>query len=321
MESRIIQVIVISTFLSISTLFPLLSLAYSTTFINPSYPQSNIISSLPTNTNIILSFFIPPKNLNELYLVAQEVANHQIKPLSNTQLISMFSNQEKVNETIEYLESKGFTIVYRSPFEVMAEAPVSLVSSVFGTDFVVAKSASGQIYYKPGGNVKIPSVLDNVLIGGLTNFTNVSLPLIQLGKLENGNLIPSKQVYSSFVYTFQFSATWYTPKVIQGVYNITPLLNSTADKKVTIAIIDAYGDPEIYQDVNLFDAKFGLPSINLTVLPIGPYNPENGLFTGWFEEVALDVEAAHTAAPYSNILLVVAPSATLEGLFQQLILL
>ncbi|MCH4815909.1 MAG: protease pro-enzyme activation domain-containing protein [Saccharolobus sp.] len=315
MESRIIQVIVISTFLSISTLFPLLSLAYSTTFINPSYPQSNIISSLPTNTNIILSFFIPPKNLNELYLVAQEVANHQIKPLSNTQLISMFSNQEKVNETIEYLESKGFTIVYRSPFEVMAEAPVSLVSSVFGTDFVVAKSASGQIYYKPGGNVKIPSVLDNVLIGGLTNFTNVSLPLIQLGKLENGNLIPSKQVYSSFVYTFQFSATWYTPKVIQGIYNITPLLNSTADKKVTIAIIDAYGDPEIYQDVNLFDAKFGLPSINLTVLPVGPYNPENGFFTGWFEEVALDVEAAHTAAPYSNILLVVAPSATLEGLF------
>ncbi|AAK42680.1 peptidase S53 [Saccharolobus solfataricus] len=315
MESRIIQVVVISTFLVLSVLFPLLSLAYSTTSINPSYPQSNVISALPSNTNIILYFFIPPKNLNELYLIAQEVANHQIKPLSNAQLVSMFSNQDKVNESIKYLESKGFTIIYRSPFEIMAEAPVSLVSSVFETSFVLAKSTNGEIYYKPAGNVKIPSTLNNLLIGGLTNFTNVSLPLIQLGKLENGNLIPNKQAYSSFVYTFQFSATWYTPKVIEGAYNITPLLNSTADKKVTIAIIDAYGDPEIYQDVNLFDARFGLPPINLTVLPVGPYHPENGLFTGWFEEVALDVEAAHAAAPYSNILLVVAPSATLEGLF------
>ncbi|WP_338604107.1 protease pro-enzyme activation domain-containing protein [Sulfolobus tengchongensis] len=315
MKSSLLEVIIICSIFFISALFPLTVLSYTTTYINPTYPQSTIISSLPSNTNIYLEFFIPPKNFNTLYLIAQEVANHQIRPLTNAQLISMFSDQQKINETISYLESKGFAIVYKSPFEVMAEAPASLVSSVFGTSLVLAKSDNGQIYYKPNGVVKIPSPLNNLLIGGLTNFTNVELPLIQLGTLNDGHLVLNKQLYSSFVYTFQFSATWYTPKVIEGAYNITPLLNSTADKKVTIAIIDAYGDPEIYQDVKMFDTQFGLPPINLTVLPIGPYNPENGLYTGWYQEVALDVEAAHAAAPYAHVLLVVAPSATIGGLF------
>jgi len=314
MEGIIVKLSLVTLFL-ISALFPLSSLAYTTTFVQPTYGQYNVISSLNPSTPLYLEIFIPPKNLNMLYLIAQEVADHQIKPLTNSQLISMFGQESKVNEVISYLENKGFIVVYRSPFEVIAEAPVSIVSSLFDTKFILVQSPNGEIYYKPEGEVSIPMQLHNLLIGGLTNFSNVQIPLIQLGNLKNGHLIPNKQTYSSFVYTFQFSATWYTPQDIEDAYNITPIINSTTDKKITIAIIDAYGDPEIYQDVKLFDSHFHLPPLNLTVLPIGPYHPLNGLVTGWYEETALDVEAAHAAAPYANILLVVAPSDTIPALF------
>ncbi|MEM3972345.1 MAG: protease pro-enzyme activation domain-containing protein [Saccharolobus sp.] len=313
MNSKIIKLLLPTLFI-LSIAFPLTSLAFNTDYIQPNYSQYSIISKLNGNTPIYLEIFIPPKNLNSLYLIAQEVANHQIKPLSNKELISMFSQQDKVNEVVNYLTSNGFNIVYKGPFEVIAEAPASLVSSVFNTKLVLVNS-SNEIYYKPQGNVNIPTALNNVLIGGLTNYTNIQIPLVKLGNLNNGNLILSNQTHSSFAYTFQFSATWYTPQDIQGAYNVTPILNSTADKRITIAIVDAYGDPEIYQDVKLFDSQFHLPPINLTILPIGPYNPINGLITGWYEEVALDVEAAHSVAPYANILLVIAPSATTSGLF------
>ncbi len=321
MEGTTLKGIILSV-LTLFILLPTSLIVYSSvgnTYVSPTYEQSQVISMLNSNTPIYLYIFIPPKNLNSLYLIAQEVANHQVKPLSNSQLISMFSQEDKVSQVVNYLESRNFNIIYKGPFEIIAEATAFQVSSIFNTKLVLVKSLSnGEIYYKPEGKINIPSELNNVLIGGLTNFTNVQLPMIQLGKIVNGNLMLNNQVSSSFTYTFQFSATWYTPQDIQGAYNITPLFNATADKKVTIALIEAYGDPELYQDVKTFDQHFHLPPANITILPIGTYEPLNGLITGWYEEVALDVEVAHTAAPYANLLVVVAPSASLSGLWSDI---
>jgi subtilase family serine protease len=70
----------------------------------------------------------------------------------------------------------------------------------------------------------------------------------------------------------------------------------------TIAIIDAFFDPNIGSDLARFDSQFGLsapPSFNQYV--------ENGLYgndPGWALETALDVEWAHAIAPAANITLV-----------------
>ncbi|HKI19645.1 MAG TPA: S53 family peptidase, partial [Isosphaeraceae bacterium] len=70
----------------------------------------------------------------------------------------------------------------------------------------------------------------------------------------------------------------------------------------TIAIIDAYFDPNIRYDLATFDAQFGLaapPSVSQFV--------ENGMYgsdPGWAIETALDVEWAHAVAPAANIMLV-----------------
>jgi len=73
----------------------------------------------------------------------------------------------------------------------------------------------------------------------------------------------------------------------------------------SIAVIEAYGDPLIQQDLAAFDQEFGLPPVNLTIVPVGPYHPEYGVSTGWDVETALDVEAVHSMAPYAHIYLVV----------------
>ena len=113
----------------------------------------------------------------------------------------------------------------------------------------------------------------------------------------------------------QWAATYYTANDLAQAYGATSLFSSRDNGRgETIAIIDAYGDPTIYQDIATFDGKFGLPAANLTVVPVGPYEPANGITSGWDVETALDVEAAHAMAPYAHINLVVAANSS-NGLF------
>ncbi|HYV34918.1 MAG TPA: hypothetical protein VE988_04385, partial [Gemmataceae bacterium] len=73
----------------------------------------------------------------------------------------------------------------------------------------------------------------------------------------------------------------------------------------TIAIVDAYDNPNIVNDLHQFDLQFGLPDPPLftRVNQSGGTNlpPADA---GWAEEIALDVEWAHAIAPKAKILLV-----------------
>ncbi len=83
----------------------------------------------------------------------------------------------------------------------------------------------------------------------------------------------------------------------------------------TIAIIDAYHDPNIASDLASFDAYFGLsapPSFTQVDQNGGTnYTGTNG---SWATETALDVEWAHALAPGASILLVEANSANFSDL-------
>src|SRR5205823_7091997 len=83
----------------------------------------------------------------------------------------------------------------------------------------------------------------------------------------------------------------------------------------TIAIVDAYDDPNIANDLHQFDVKFGLPD------PVFTKVNQNGGSTpptadhGWASEIALDVEWAHAIAPKAAILLVEADDNSYGNLF------
>jgi hypothetical protein len=100
-----------------------------------------------------------------------------------------------------------------------------------------------------------------------------------------------------------------TPAQVRQAYGFNQL--SYTGSGQTIAIVDAYDDPNIASDLHHFDAQFGLPDPSFTKM-----TPEGqpAVDTGWAGEIALDVEWAHAIAPGANIVLVEAKSASLSDL-------
>ena len=288
--------------------------AQQTVYVGPSL-QGQYLGKLPPSQEISISVFLPPRNLQELFLVAQEVANHQIPPLTRQEVLKLFAPSEQELQAVEnYLTSQGFDIVYVSPdrFSVMAVAPASVVEQVFGVKLALYEAPDGTVFYAPEGTPSIPAPLSGTLIMGLTNRTAFRPQYVVAGVLKGKEVVPFNGTIPGIpslnlkVLPQQqaFSGLYYTPADFEGAYNVTPIMSYS--QSASIAIIDAYGDPEIYQDVYTFDQMFGLPMANLTVIPIGPYHPSLGIMTGWDVETALDVEAAQSMAPYAHIYLVVA---------------
>ena len=133
-----------------------------------------------------------------------------------------------------------------------------------------------------------------------------------LGQLVGSTLVQSQRPHSvPLSEGFHFAGTGYTPQDLANAYGAASLAASGYNGKgETIAVIDAYGDPTIYQDVAKFDSMFHLPPASLSVIPVGAYNPELGVAFGWDSETALDVEIAHSMAPAAHINLVVAENSS-----------
>src|SRR6267154_2041866 len=111
----------------------------------------------------------------------------------------------------------------------------------------------------------------------------------------------------------------YSPAQIKAAYGFNNIsFNGTPGdgRNTTIAIVDAYNDPNIAGDLHQFDAKFGLPDSTLTVVnQNGSTSSLPAADAGWITEIALDVEWAHAIAPGASILLVEANSASFSDLF------
>lgn len=120
------------------------------------------------------------------------------------------------------------------------------------------------------------------------------------------------------------SPTGLPPSTIESVYGFST--SSTAGAGETIALVDAYNDPDAASDLNTFSKQYGLPT-ECT----GGATPSSGCFdfsqvnqsggsslpstnSGWDLEISLDIEWAHALAPAANILLVEASSSSLSNL-------
>jgi subtilase family serine protease len=100
----------------------------------------------------------------------------------------------------------------------------------------------------------------------------------------------------------------YSPAQMSTAYGIDQIPAAGDGRGKTIAIIDAYGSPNIQSDLNTFCTQFGLPQQNITVLY--PYGQPATTDSGWAAETTLDVEWAHSIAPGARIVLIVAPDAS-----------
>jgi hypothetical protein len=87
----------------------------------------------------------------------------------------------------------------------------------------------------------------------------------------------------------------------------------------TIAIVDAYDDPNAKDDLAAFSTAWGLPAANFTKIGFdGNGNASQTFFpppdTGWAVEMSLDIEWAHAIAPAAKIVLLEALGADLNDL-------
>jgi len=111
----------------------------------------------------------------------------------------------------------------------------------------------------------------------------------------------------------------YTPQQIRQAYGMQALINAGfTGKGRIITIIDAFQDPTLKQDLQLFDQLFGLnnPQLNI-IAPFGltPFNAKDPAQVGFAAEIALDVEWTHAMAPDATIDLVLGnvKNASVQG--------
>jgi hypothetical protein len=105
----------------------------------------------------------------------------------------------------------------------------------------------------------------------------------------------------------------YSPAEIRQAYGFNNISANGAGQ--TIAIVDAYDDPNVLSDLQTFDKTYGLSD------PVFQKVNQNGSQSqlplgnsGWGMEIALDIEWAHAVAPAAKILLVEANSNSLNDL-------
>jgi subtilase family serine protease len=117
------------------------------------------------------------------------------------------------------------------------------------------------------------------------------------------------------------SVSGYGPSQFHSGYN----LPTTVIGKHTIAIIDAFSEPNILSDLNVYNAQFGLPATKKCTLAkqtnclavlnqngqTSPLPPGN---VGWGVEIALDVEVAHAICQNCRINLYEAQSNSFGNL-------
>jgi hypothetical protein len=114
------------------------------------------------------------------------------------------------------------------------------------------------------------------------------------------------------------SPSGFSPAQIRHAYGFDQVQFSSNGQTIagdgagrTIAIVDAFDDPNIAGDLQAFDRQFSLTDpVLIKATPEGTPPPDGG----WAVEIALDVEWAHAIAPAARILLVEAKSNSFADL-------
>lgn len=156
------------------------------------------------------------------------------------------------------------------------------------------------------GTLKIPASSQlNAADHGVKAHTNVRYIVPATASLS------AAPPYNGYAYeTPQSLACIYGVVTATAGCNPNVVTNTPAGGSQSIAIVDAYDDPEAAADLAYFSAQFGLPfsPSKFQVVYATGYAPTVDETGGWELEEALDIEYAHAMAPNAMLYLVEANS-------------
>src|SRR5215472_9086977 len=107
------------------------------------------------------------------------------------------------------------------------------------------------------------------------------------------------------------------PADLQSAYGLP---SSTAGSGQTVAIVDAFDDPNAEADLGVYRSTVGLPACTTAngcfskVNQAGSASPLPTTDTGWGEEISLDIDMVSAVCPNCHILLVEANDHSLNNL-------
>ncbi|MCG3110020.1 hypothetical protein L3N51_02317 [Metallosphaera sp. J1] len=273
--------------------------------------------SLPGNTPVIVSIYIPLRNVDLLYYYAEQVSNpgsplyHRF--LSPSQVKDLFYPTSQFSQVMNYLHDNHVRVLFTAADSVIVvQGTASQLSRVLGIHYVLMSNGSAY-YYTSMGTPKVPGIIVSSNVSALffshpsTLFTQSDVEKLK-SKFDQPNTTAPIEGYP-------------LPD-LRGVYNVSSLIGRGINgTNYTVGILDFYGDPYIQQQLAYFDKIYDIPAPpNFSVVPIGPYNPNLGITAGWAGEISLDVESAHAMAPGASIVLYVAnPNLPLSSVIAKIV--
>lgn len=128
---------------------------------------------------------------------------------------------------------------------------------------------------------------------------------LRQGVLANGKIAPRASTPSGFF-----------PADLQAAYALPSVTGGAGQ---TVAIIDAYNDPNVAADLATYRAQFGLPACTVASGCFRVVNQSGGTRLpknngSWAQEISLDVDMVSAICPNCHILLVEASTASLTNL-------
>jgi subtilase family serine protease len=250
----------------------------------------------PAAMTVLVDIAIPLRNIGQLSSAVKQVSDPTSSAyghfLSQSQIESKFLPVAEYNSMLAYLASARLPIVAKALDSIIVvQATVAQVRQFFHSDVNMYTNGTCSYYMTPSG-----STVNGALLLASNVSTLLAKPQIVCAPAAvspNANLTYTKSGMSA--------------SVLPEVYNATPLYSQGfRGENQTIGIVDFYGSPTVEEDLQLFNERYGFPQAELNIIPIGPYNPNLGAYTGWSTEVNLDVQMAHAMAPKAELDLYVA---------------
>jgi subtilase family serine protease len=242
----------------------------------------------PQSLLVLVTLALPLRNLGALDTLVAQVSDPSSPQyrhfLTPAQAKQEFLPTDAYDSLLRYVESSGFTVETTALDSVIvAQGTVGQVESAFHSGVSLFSNGSSSYYVSTGA-----ATFD----GAYVYASNASRLFIRPALANHGS--------SGGNVTFTSSA--FPLKDLQPVYNATSLYSQGyTGAGETIGVLDFYGSPTISEDLQRFNSIFGFPETSLSVIPVGPYDPNLGGALGWSTEISLDVEASHAMAPDAAI--------------------
>lgn len=288
--AALVILLVVSSLSSLGALIPTVRADnYTSASVQPT-PGYVLAGSMPSNFTVPVVISIPLRNEDELTSLVQQVSDPSSSSfrqfLTAQQIQQEFLPTSQYQSMLSYLQNIGLPIEMTSlDSMIVTQATVAQIKQYLNADVNIYTNGTSS-YYTTTGNA--------MLNGAHFMASNASALFIQ--PMETQLLKPSGN--SAIV----DSMTGFSAKDLQPVYNATALYNQGYQgEQQAIGILDFDGCPTAPQDLAQFDSQYGFPAADLTITPIGTYNPNLGVAQDWSGETSLDIEMAHSMAPQAAI--------------------